>query len=81
MFERLESDILDAVWASFDIYPPPENECAQIMAADDRLLAYETTYPLEDEDWAEEAPDRTHRCARTTSGRSKSGLLPESSRW
>lgn len=60
VFDRLESDILDAVWASFDIDPPSEDEWAQVMAADDRLLAYEANHLLEGGDWAGEPPDLTY---------------------
>lgn len=60
IFERLESDILEAIWSSFDIDPPTEDEWNRIMAADDRLLTYEATHLLEGGDCAEDPPDRTY---------------------
>lgn len=57
VFARLEDHILDAVWASFDIAPPHQGEWEKVMAADDRLLAYEATHILQDGSWAERAPD------------------------
>ncbi|MFC7325914.1 hypothetical protein ACFQMF_15205 [Halorubrum rutilum] len=60
VFERIESEILDAVWTSLDIAPPTEEEWEQVMAADDRLLAYEATHLLRGGEWADNPPDRTY---------------------
>jgi hypothetical protein len=57
VFERIEDRILDAVWTAFEVDPPTEDEWEQVMAADDRLLAYEATNILKDGSWAEESPD------------------------
>jgi hypothetical protein len=56
-FRRVEGEILDAVWASFGIDPPTADEWERVMAADDRLLAYEANNILEDGGWAEQPPD------------------------
>jgi hypothetical protein len=56
-FERIEAEILDAVWDSFGVESPTEAEWSQVMAADDRLLAYEANNILEDGNWAEQSPD------------------------
>jgi len=53
--ERLESEILEAVWAAVGIASPTEAEWARVMAADDRLLAYEADNILEDASWAGES--------------------------
>ncbi|ERG97578.1 MAG: hypothetical protein J07HQX50_01605 [Haloquadratum sp. J07HQX50] len=60
VFERIESDILDAVWASFDGGSQTDDEWDRIMAADDRLLAYEVSYLLKGGDWAGDPPDRMY---------------------
>ncbi|AEH38047.1 hypothetical protein [Halopiger xanaduensis] len=56
-FERVEERVLDAVWTAFDIEPPTDDEWDRVMAADDRLLAYEADRILEDGSWAGRAPD------------------------
>jgi len=56
-FERIEAEILEVVWESFAVEPPTDSEWSQVMAADDRLLAYEANNILEDGDWAEQSPD------------------------
>lgn len=55
-FERIERRILDAVWAAFDLQPPDDEVWAAVMAADDRLLAYEAEELLADGSWAEDPP-------------------------
>ncbi len=67
---------MDAVWASFDIYPPSTNEWAHIMTAGDCLLAYEATYLLERGDCVEKVQIERTAYARTTSVRSESGFFP-----
>jgi hypothetical protein len=57
MIERIEDRIRDTIWTSFDIDPPTDDEWEAVMAADDRLLAYEATHLLEDGTWAERSPD------------------------
>lgn len=54
---RAEDRILEAVWTAFDLAPPTEEEWAAVMAADDRLLAYEAAELLADGSWAAEPPD------------------------
>lgn len=56
-FERIEAGILDAVWMAFDVEPPTQEEWERVMAADDRLLAYEASALLEDGNWAGESVD------------------------
>lgn len=56
VFDQVEERILDAIWAAFEIEPPSEAEWAQVMAADDRLLAYEADQLLEDGSWAADPP-------------------------
>lgn len=56
-FERIEERILDAVWEAFELDPPTDDEWERVMAADDRLLAYEATSLLEDGEWAGHSPD------------------------
>lgn len=51
-FERVEAEVLAAIWRAFDIDPPDDDEWERVMAADDRLLAYEATHILEDGSWA-----------------------------
>jgi hypothetical protein len=55
-FERIETEILEVVWESFGVEPPTEAEWSQVMAADDRLLAYEADNILADGSWAEQSP-------------------------
>lgn len=57
VFERMEARVLDAVWTAFDIDPPTDDEWARVMAADDRLLAYEADALLENGEWADSPPD------------------------
>lgn len=56
IFDQVEGRILDAIWAAFEIEPPSEAEWAQVMAADDRLLAYVADQLLEDGSWAADPP-------------------------
>lgn len=56
-FERIEDGILEVVWESVGIEPPTDEEWARVMAADDRLLAYEATNLLEDGGWADSSPE------------------------
>ena len=55
--ERVEERIREAVWAALDVRPPDEEEWAAVVAADDRLLAYEASELLADGSWAAEPPD------------------------
>jgi hypothetical protein len=55
--ERAEARVLDAIWAAFDLRPPTDEDWATVMAADDRLLAYEAEELLADGSWAESPPD------------------------
>ncbi len=52
-----EERILDSVWESLAIEPPTETEWERVMAADDRLLAFEANELLEDASWAPSSPD------------------------
>ena len=59
-FDRLEAteaEIREAVWAAFGVDPPTASEWERVMAADDRLLAYEADRLLADGSWAPAAPD------------------------
>ena len=51
-FERVEERVLSAVWAGLGVEPPDDDEWERVMAADDRLLAYEAANILEDGSWA-----------------------------
>jgi hypothetical protein len=55
--ERVEASIREAVWTAFEVDPPTASEWERVMAADDRLLAYEADRLLADGSWAETAPD------------------------
>lgn len=55
--ERAEERVLDAVWDAFEIDPPTRSEWERVMAADDRLLAYEAAELLEDGSWADTPPE------------------------
>ncbi|PSP15257.1 hypothetical protein BRC62_07820 [Halobacteriales archaeon QH_10_67_13] len=55
--ERLEAEILDAVWEGLGVAAPTDEEWARVMAADDRLLAYEADNVLQDASWADEPAD------------------------
>ncbi|MFC7134089.1 MULTISPECIES: HD domain-containing protein [Salinibaculum] len=57
VFERVEAEVLDAIWRALDVDPPDETEWERVMTADDRLLAYEAGNVLEDGSWAGEPPD------------------------
>lgn len=59
-FEQAEDAILSAVWRAFDLPAPTDEEWATVMAADDRLLAYEADELLEDGSWAPAPPDREY---------------------
>lgn len=54
--ERVEAAIREAVWTAFGVDPPTAGEWEQVMAADDRLLAYEADCLLADGSWAPESP-------------------------
>ena len=59
-FDRLaatEAEIRDAVWTAVGIDPPTTSEWERVMAADDRLLAYEADRLLADGSWAPTAPE------------------------
>lgn len=56
-FERAERRVLDAVWEAVEVPPPTPDEWAVVMAADDRLLAYEADEVLADGSWADAPPD------------------------
>lgn len=67
LFDQIEEQILDAVWSASEIHPPTDDEWGKVMAADDRLLAYEATNILEDGSWAESSRDlgyalQSHSC-------------------
>lgn len=55
--ERAEDRVRSAVWTALEVRPPTDEEWAAVMAADDRLLAYEADGLLADGSWAEEPPD------------------------
>lgn len=55
--DRAERRIREAVWSVFDLPPPTAEEWATVMAADDRLLAYEASELLVDGSWADDPPD------------------------
>lgn len=40
-FERIETDVLDAVWTGLDIPAPTDQQWEMVMEADDRLFRYE----------------------------------------
>lgn len=54
--ERAERRIRAVVWEAVGLPPPTEDEWAAVMAADDRLLAYEASELLVDGSWADEPP-------------------------
>ncbi|MBZ6496635.1 hypothetical protein [Natrinema longum] len=56
-FDRVEERILEAVWTAVALEPPSDGEWERVMAADDRLLAYEADRVLEDGSWAESVAD------------------------
>lgn len=56
-FERIEDRVRDAVWTALGVDPPTDEEWERVMAADDRLLAYEANRILEDGAWADSSPD------------------------
>jgi 5'-deoxynucleotidase YfbR-like HD superfamily hydrolase len=55
--ERAEATIRDAVWTALGVAPPTAEEWERVMAADDRLLAYEADRLLADGSWAAASPD------------------------
>lgn len=59
-FEAVEADVLAAVWTALGVAPPTDREWERVMAADDRLLAYEAGELLVDGSWAEAPPDRAY---------------------
>jgi hypothetical protein len=59
-FERAERRILEAVWRAVDVGPPTDAGWDAVMAADDRLLAYEASELLADGSWAADPPDRDY---------------------
>ena len=56
-FVTVEDEILDAVWAAFELPAPSDEEWAAVMAADDRLLAYEANELLVDASWVNREPE------------------------
>jgi hypothetical protein len=54
--DAIEREIRDVIWAAFGVAPPTEAEWDRVMAADDRLLAYEAGHLLADGSWAAEPP-------------------------
>ena len=67
--ERVEAAIREAVWTALGVDPPAAGEWERVMAADDRLLAYEADRLLADGCWAEQSPDRDYELrAGSTSG-------------
>jgi hypothetical protein len=63
-FETAEERVLEAVWTAVDLPPPPDDEWATVMAADDRLLAYEASELLADGSWADDPPDLGYDLSR-----------------
>lgn len=57
MFDRIEERVLRAIWRAIDIEQPTADEWESVMAADDRLLAYEANNALEGGEWADSVPD------------------------
>lgn len=55
--ESVEATIREAVWTGLGVDPPTDGEWERVMAADDRLLAYEANRLLADGSWAAESPD------------------------
>jgi len=58
---EVEATIREAVWTAFGVDPPTADEWERVMAADDRLLAYEADRLLADGSWAETSPDLGYR--------------------
>jgi hypothetical protein len=56
-FERAEERVLESVWAAVGVEAPTTEEWEVVMAADDRLLAYEADELLADGSWADDPPD------------------------
>jgi hypothetical protein len=61
--ETVEAAIREAVWTAFEVDPPAASEWEQVMAADDRLLAYEADRLLADGSWVEASPDLEYELA------------------
>ncbi|WP_049924495.1 hypothetical protein [Halopiger djelfimassiliensis] len=57
LFDDIEGRVLDAVWNAVGVDPPSDDEWTRVMAADDRLLAYEASSLLEDGSWTDRSPD------------------------
>jgi hypothetical protein len=55
--ESVEGAIREAIWAALGVDPPTAEEWRRVMAADDRLLAYEADRLLADGSWAAASPD------------------------
>lgn len=55
--ESVERGILETVWTGLGVDPPTAGEWERVMAADDRLLAYEADHLLADGSWAATPPD------------------------
>ncbi len=55
-FERAEARILETVWTALDVAAPTADEWETVLAADDRLLAYEADALLADASWAADPP-------------------------
>jgi len=64
-FEAAEARILDTVWSALDVESPSEAEWETVMAADDRLLAYEADALLENAAWAADPPDLSYALGST----------------
>lgn len=71
-FERAEARILTAVWDSLNVEAPTADEWERVMAADDRLLAYEAGELLADGSWAERSPDLGYDLGEDSPGKSRS---------
>ena len=55
--DAVETAVLEAVWAGLGVDPPTAGEWERVMAADDRLLAYEADHLLADGSWAATPPE------------------------
>ena len=53
----VEATIRETVWTALGVEPPTVDEWDRVMAADDRLLAYEAGRLLADGSWAAESPE------------------------
>ena len=78
--ERIEGEILEAVWTALNVTPPTDAEWSQVMAADDRLLAYEADTLLEDASWAGESADLGYELHSTDPERIREQFLARAER-